>query len=122
MTRIWYRTRIGLAATLAIAMIGLGRTGSAAATTHEDAQLINEAHHTVSVYKKTDPGIDAFFRRSVGYAVFPGIGKGAVGIGGAHGTGVLFEHGTPVGKVTMNQVTIGAQLGGQKFNYTPFTM
>ena len=29
----------------------------------------------------------AFFKNAYGYAVFPTIGKGGIGIGGAHGTG-----------------------------------
>jgi lipid-binding SYLF domain-containing protein len=105
--------RLGLAATLAFAAVGVARMGQAAS---DNAQLIQDANQTVEKYRKTDPGIDDFFRRSAGYVVFPGIGKGGVGIGGAHGNGVLFENGQPIGKVTMNQVTVGAQLGGQEFS------
>jgi lipid-binding SYLF domain-containing protein len=43
-----------------------------------------------------------------------------LGIGAAHGTGVLFENGAPVGKVSMSQVTIGAQAGGQEFSEIVF--
>ena len=56
----------------------------------------------------------------MGYVVFPGIGKGGLGIGAAHGTGILFEKGAPVGKVTLNQVTVGAQAGGQEFSEIVF--
>jgi lipid-binding SYLF domain-containing protein len=111
--------RVGLAATFAFVAVGLTRTGYAA-TTHENAQLINEANQTIALYRRTDPGIDAFLHRAVGYVVFPGAGKGGLGIGGAHGTGVLFEHGAPIGKVTMSQVTIGAQAGGQEFSEIVF--
>lgn len=108
--------RIGLAAALACAAVGLARAGHAAT----NDELINEANQTIAVYRRADPGIDQFFHRSVGYVVFPGAGKGGLGIGGAHGTGVLFEHGAPVGKVTMSQVTIGAQAGGQEFSEIVF--
>jgi lipid-binding SYLF domain-containing protein len=107
--------RVSLAAVLAVAAGGLTRTGYAGSTP-KDTELINEANRTIELYRSKDPGIDSFFRRSVGYVVFPGAGKGGLGIGGAHGTGVLFERGVPVGKVTMNQVTIGAQAGGQEFS------
>ena len=121
MTRIRNTKRICLAATVALAMVGLARTSQAAATVQQEAQLISEAQRTVDLYRKTDPGIDAFFNRSVGYVVFPGIGKGGLGIGGAHGNGVLFDKaGKPVGKVTMNQVTVGAQAGGQEFSQIIF--
>jgi lipid-binding SYLF domain-containing protein len=117
MMRVLTAKRAGLAAMLAFITIGFARTGYAAET---DAQLINEARQTMALYGKTDPGMDAFTKRSVGYVVFPGIGKGGLGIGAAHGTGILFEDGAAVGKVTMNQVTIGAQAGGQEFSEVVF--
>src|SRR5262245_49205790 len=41
---------------------------------------------TIKVFR--DAGQSAwFFTRSYGYAVFPTIGKGGIGIGGAHGSG-----------------------------------
>mgnify|MGYP000382107986 CR=1 FL=1 len=33
----------------------------------------------------------AFFEKSYGYAVFPTIGKGGIGIGGAHGSGKVYR-------------------------------
>lgn len=118
-TRFSRAIRVGLAAAVTFAAAGLART-SYAAMSGKDTELINEANHTVAVYRRADPGIDEFFHRAVGYVVFPGAGKGGLGIGGAHGTGVLFEHGMPVGKVTMSQVTIGAQAGGQEFSEIVF--
>jgi lipid-binding SYLF domain-containing protein len=44
------------------------------------------------------------------------VGKAAVGVGGAHGNGVLFEKGTPTHTVSMTQVTVGLALGGQSFS------
>ena len=111
--------RIGLVAAVTVAAGAVARTGYAA-TSGKDAELINETNHTIAVYRRADPGIDEFFRRAVGYVVFPGAGKGGLGIGGAHGTGVLYEHGVPVGKVTMSQVTLGAQAGGQEFSEIVF--
>jgi lipid-binding SYLF domain-containing protein len=116
---MWTRKMKGaaMAVTVAWATLGVVRMGYAGSN---DPQLVSEARQTVSLYKKADPSLDAFFSRSIGYVVFPGIGKGGLGIGGAHGTGVLFENGAPVGKVTMNQVTIGAQAGGQEFSQIIF--
>jgi lipid-binding SYLF domain-containing protein len=53
---------------------------------------------------------------SYGYAVLPTIGKGGIGIGGAGGTGCVFRQGAHTGKVSMGQVTIGWQLGGQAYS------
>lgn len=53
---------------------------------------------------------------SYGYAVLPTIGKGGIGIGAAGGTGCVFAGGKETGKVSMGQVTIGWQLGGQAYS------
>ena len=79
-----------------------------------------QARQTIEAFKKADPGISKFFDGSAGYAVFSTVGKGAVGVGGAHGSGILFEKGNPVGKVTLTQVTVGLQLGGQSYSEVVF--
>ena len=61
-----------------------------------------------------------FFGNSYGYAVFPTIGKGGIGIGGAHGSGRVYAKGAHVGDTSMTQVTIGAQLGGQAYRQIIF--
>ena len=53
---------------------------------------------------------------SHGYAVLPTIGKGGIGIGAAGGTGCVFKQGVHTGNVSMGQVTIGFQLGGQAYS------
>ena len=57
-----------------------------------------------------------FFDKCYGYAVFPTIGKGGVGIGGAHGKGKVYAGGKQVGDTAMTQLTIGLQLGGQAYS------
>jgi len=57
-----------------------------------------------------------YFQKSYGYAVFPTIGKGGIGIGAAHGSGHVYEQGKRVGRVTMNQLSVGFQLGGKAFS------
>jgi lipid-binding SYLF domain-containing protein len=47
--------------------------------------------------------------------VFPSVGKGAVGVGGAYGKGVLYNNGVAVGYCDLSQGTIGFQLGGQAY-------
>jgi hypothetical protein len=57
-----------------------------------------------------------FFGTSVGYAVFPTIGKGGFGIGAAHGEGQVYQHEHYVGITSMTQVSFGFQLGGQAYS------
>jgi len=62
----------------------------------------------------------AYFANAYGYAVFPTIGKGGIGIGGAHGTGKVYAQGKAIGESKMNQLTVGLQLGGQAFSQIIF--
>jgi lipid-binding SYLF domain-containing protein len=61
-----------------------------------------------------------FFGAAYGYAVFPTIGKGGIGIGGAHGDGRVYRKGTHVGDTSMTQLTIGLQFGGQAYSQIIF--
>ena len=69
----------------------------------------------VDVFKKS--GIAGpFFKKSYGYAVFPTVGKGGIGIGGAYGEGRVYAKGKMTGTVTLAKLSIGFQLGGQAFS------
>jgi lipid-binding SYLF domain-containing protein len=105
-----------LAAVALTLAFGLGSAPPASAA--DDG--VSKAHDTVAQMKKADPGLAKFFSGAVGYAVFPNVAKGAIGVGGAHGSGVLFEGGTAIGKTTMSQVTVGFQLGGQAYSEIVF--
>jgi lipid-binding SYLF domain-containing protein len=77
--------------------------------------LNNEAAQAIGAFKKADTGLTNFFRDSVGYVVFPSVGKGGFIVGGAHGDGVVYEKGNTVGRASLSQASIGAQAGGQTF-------
>jgi lipid-binding SYLF domain-containing protein len=94
-------------------MIGLLVMSCVASDAYADE--VSDANETISLFKKTDPDLARFFKSSVGYAVFPSIGKGAFIIGGAYGSGVLYEGGESVGKASLTQATIGLQAGGQAY-------
>jgi len=81
----------------------------------DDASDVRKAEEAVALFKKTDPSLRNFFENSTGWAVFPSVVKGAIGIGGAGGSGVLFEKGTAIGTTSLAQVTIGFALGGQEY-------
>lgn len=93
---------------LAVLLVAL-MTSSAWADSYSD---------TIDVFKKAIPS--AFFENSYGYAVFPTIGKGGAGIGGAHGKGRVYAQGVHVGDTSMTQLTVGFQLGGQAFSQIIF--
>ena len=60
--------------------------------------------------------VSQMMAESYGYAVLPTVGKGGMGIGGAGGKGCVFAGGKHTGDVSMGQVTIGWQLGGQAYS------
>ena len=74
----------------------------------------------IAEFKRADPSMEAFFKDAYGYAVFPEITKGGIGLGGAGGDGTVFEQGSSVGSSEMSQVTIGLQLGGQTYREAIF--
>jgi len=78
------------------------------------------ARQAVGELQRADPGLTRFFDQAAGYAVFPTVGKGGMGIGGARGTGVLYEKGVVTGKTTLTQLTVGLQLGGQAYTEVIF--
>lgn len=65
-------------------------------------------------------GTQAFFAGAYGYAVFPTIGKGGLGIGGAYGKGRVYERGAHTGDASMAQLSIGFQFGGQAYSQIVF--
>jgi lipid-binding SYLF domain-containing protein len=81
-----------------------------------NAYLQSQAQRTIETYRQEDPSLQRFFDQSNAMVVFPEIGKGGVGIGAANGEGVVYQNGVVVGFAEMTQVTLGLQLGGQKYS------
>jgi len=74
---------------------------------------------TIDIYKKSE-AVQPFFKNAYGYAVFPTIGKGGIGIGGSYGTGQVYEGGKVTGEVSLIKGSIGWQFGGQAFSQMIF--
>lgn len=74
---------------------------------------------TIAAFKNAGASA-AFFDSSYGYAVFPTIGKGGLVVGGARGTGRVFQNGKHVGSTTMTQLSFGFQAGGQAYSQIIF--
>jgi lipid-binding SYLF domain-containing protein len=74
---------------------------------------------TIEIFRQAGESAE-FFAKSYGYAVFPTVGAGAVGIGGAYGRGRVYIQGKPVGTATLTQVSLGFQLGGKTYSQIIF--
>ncbi|TLY93560.1 MAG: lipid-binding SYLF domain-containing protein [Gammaproteobacteria bacterium] len=80
-----------------------------------EAALGDDYSETIELFRNAGASA-AFFNNSYGYAVFPTIGKAGLVVGGAHGTGRVYEHGKYVGDTSMTQVSVGFQAGGQAYS------
>jgi lipid-binding SYLF domain-containing protein len=80
----------------------------------KDKQDLAVAQAILAAQEK-DPDLAAWFESAAAYAVFPKVGKAGIGIGGARGKGLLIQGDTTLGEVTLTQLTVGLQLGGQVY-------
>lgn len=69
---------------------------------------------------RSSSGTVPFFAEAYGYAVFPTIGKGGIGIGAAYGKGRVYRNNSVTGHSDMVQISIGFQLGGQAYSQIIF--
>ena len=93
---------------------------AAPARAFDDEERLEKAEDVIARFKDKSPEVAQAFEDAAGYAVFPTVGKGGVGLGGARGKGFVYERGRLVGHSTLTQVTIGLQLGGQAYSEVVF--
>ncbi len=103
---------------LSIALVGvpmLSACSTSPKSVEGKAEMVTEADAALAKARRADPTLIPVLDSAAGYAVFPSVGKGAIGVGGAYGKGVLYERGYPVGYCDLSQASIGFQLGGQAY-------
>ena len=106
-----------MGAIIALVLIGFNAEAQRGKKKKHDPQRATE---TKAEFIKVDPGMEEFFNSAYGYAVFPSIGKGAIGIGGAAGKGVVYQGSNVTGGVNMTQLSVGFQFGGQAYSEVIF--
>ncbi|MBV6517737.1 MAG: hypothetical protein DCC43_09430 [Candidatus Brocadia sp.] len=83
----------------------------------QDADITHsQVSKVIADFKNHYPYLDIYFEKAHGYAVFPTITKGGLGIGAAHGKGEVYEQGKFIGTADVKQITFGAQFGGQQYS------
>lgn len=90
-----------------------------AALTFASTALADEYAETKELFRNAGQSA-SFFDRSYAYAIFPTIGKGGLGLGGAGGRGRVFEQGRYIGDVQLTQLSVGFQAGGQAYSQVIF--
>ncbi len=91
-----------------------------AQTTKKEKRLVEDATDAKEEFIATDGLMKNLFDKAYGYAIFPNVGKGGIGVGGAAGKGIVFENGHIIGKAQLTQVSIGFQFGGQAYREVIF--
>jgi lipid-binding SYLF domain-containing protein len=79
----------------------------------------NKYVDTIALFKNAGES-SQFFSSCYGYAVFPTVGKGGLIVGGAHGSGHVYEKGKYIGNTSMTQLSVGLQAGGQAYSQIIF--
>lgn len=82
----------------------------------EAAELDAQAQEVFAEFKEKDPSVEQILKQSFAHAIFPTVGKAGFGIGGARGKGVLYEGGKITAIVTLSQLNVGFQWGGQAYS------
>ncbi len=93
---------------------------SATAQSDNDKELIQDSKDGIADFIHTDGLMKNLFDSAYGYVIFPNVGKGAIGVGGAAGHGIVYEKGKMIGKANMTQVSVGFQFGGQAYREVIF--
>lgn len=81
----------------------------------KDEKLLIDVNDAIAEFKKADPMIKKIFESAYGYVVFPNVGKGGLGVGGAMGNGAVYEMNALIGMAKLSQLDIGFQAGGQAY-------
>ncbi len=110
-----YSMSVAYTLVVVISLFTLGACSTAPSSVEGKVDIESEAAVALAQAQKADPTLADVFSTASGYAVFPTVGKGAIGVGGAYGKGVLYERGIAVGYCDLSQASIGFQLGGQAY-------
>jgi lipid-binding SYLF domain-containing protein len=108
---------IGALVVAGIAGIGLVVGCSTAPKSGGDtAALAADSQAALASFKAKDPSLQSLMDRSVGWAVFPNIGKAGFVVGGSYGRGEVYERGAMIGYADISEVSGGLQIGAQNFS------
>lgn len=83
-------------------------------------KIIADSNIAKAEFIEKDALMKGIFEKAYGYVIFPNVGKGGFGIGGAAGNGAVFENNKVVGMAKLTQVSIGFQAGGQAYREVIF--
>ena len=83
-------------------------------------ELQKEAKDALQEMLEKTPKLQSYVDNAFGYAVFPKITKAGLGIGGAAGSGVVYQSNEAIGSSKLKQASFGLQAGGQQYSEVIF--
>lgn len=103
-----------------ITLIGFLAVTAFAQSEKKVKEIIEDSKEAKKEFIEGDWQMEKHFSNSYGYVIYPNVGKGGIGIGGAAGNGVAYEQGQMVGMAKLSQISIGFQWGGQAYREVIF--
>jgi lipid-binding SYLF domain-containing protein len=88
---------------------------SCGSSKNTNRDIMADSRDAMATITNDHPNIAELFDTSVGYAIFPNVGKGAYIIGAASGNGTVYENGSMIGYSSLKQVDVGLQIGGKAY-------
>jgi len=104
-----------IAAVIGGTLAGAGCTSPTPKGAPEQSTLASETSTALTTFKNDDPTLQTLIAKSVGYAVFPEVGKAGFIAGASYGNGEVFEGGRKIGYADITQASVGLQAGAQTF-------
>lgn len=83
-------------------------------------ELQTESQEALSGMIEKTPKLSTYKEKAYGYVVFPKVTKAGLGIGGAAGSGVVYQNHEAIGSSKLKQASIGLQAGGQQYSEVIF--
>ena len=74
-----------------LGLLTLAACDTAPASPEGKTEMRRSSAEALNQAQQNDPTLRPIIRAAAGYAVFPSIGKGAIGVGGAYGKGGLYD-------------------------------
>jgi lipid-binding SYLF domain-containing protein len=89
-------------------------------TNSKDKKIVDDSKNAKADFISTDGLMKSLFETAHAYVIFPNVGKGGLGVGGALGNGAVYEKGKLIGMAKLTQLNIGFQAGGQAYREVIF--
>lgn len=87
---------------------------------NQNKRIVDDSKEARNEFIKADKLMSNLFNNAYAYVIFPNVGKGALGVGGASGKGAVYQRGKLIGTAKLTQITIGFQAGGQSYREVIF--